>query len=185
MLSLSRRKRALGKGQVKESESYLSLGSNLGDRIGYLNKGIDSIARLGGVALLKSSQAYETDPVGVLDQPPFLNMAAGIVTSLAPEELLAALKEIETSIGRIHRDRWREREIDIDIIFYDGLIVSSEKLAIPHERAHLRRFVLKPLADIAPEFEHPILHETVAQLLAKCPDNSGVRMFMQRNQAAN
>lgn len=170
---------------MKESESLLSLGSNLGDRIGYLNKSLDSIAGLDGVTLLKKSHVYETDPVGVLDQPPFLNMAACIVTSLEPEELLEALKEIETGVGRIHRGRWREREIDIDIVFYDGLSISSERLTIPHERAHLRRFVLKPLADIAPEFEHPILHETVAQLLAECPDNSGVRRFRDKHPAIN
>ncbi len=165
---------------MKESEAYLSLGSNLGDRIGYLNRSLDAIAVLAGVRLVKKSHVYETDPVGVLDQPSFLNMAAGIVTSLGPQELLSALKEIETGIGRTHRGRWREREIDIDIVFYDGLSISSEKLTIPHERAHLRRFVLRPLADIAPGFEHPILHETVDRLLAECPDNSGVRRFRHR-----
>ena len=185
MLSSLPKSRAPGKGQVKESEAFLSLGSNLGDRIGYLNKSLDSIAGLGGVTLLKKSHVYETDPVGVLDQPTFLNMAAGIVTSLGPEELLAALKNIEISMGRIHRDRWREREIDIDIVFYDGVSISSEKLTIPHERAHLRRFVLKPLSDIAPEFEHPILHETVAQLLSVCPDKSGVRRLQDKHPAVN
>ncbi len=170
---------------MKESEAYLSLGSNLGDRIGYLNKSIDSIAGIARVRLLKKSHVYETDPVGELDQPSFLNMAAGIVTLLEPEELLSALKNVETGVGRIHRGRWREREIDIDIVFYDGLSISSDKLTIPHERAHLRRFVLKPLADIAPEFEHPIFHETVARLLAECPDNSGVRRFRDEYPAMN
>ncbi|MCL5020458.1 MAG: 2-amino-4-hydroxy-6-hydroxymethyldihydropteridine diphosphokinase [Bacteroidetes bacterium] len=163
---------------MKEAESYLSLGSNLGDRLGYLNRSIDLISGLKGVTIRGTSAVYETEPVGVIDQPPFLNLALGVMTASEPAEFLAALKEIERKIGRVHRDRWREREIDIDIIFYADRSLTSDDLTIPHGRAHLRRFVLQPLSDIAPNFEHPVLHKTVAQLLSVCPDNSGVRRFL-------
>lgn len=168
-----------GKEPVKQSDSFLSLGSNLGDRMGYLKGGIESIAAIPGITLEMNSNVYETDPVGVTDQPAFLNMAVKIVTSLEPAELLAELKSIENRLGRLHRERWREREIDIDIIFYGNSVVSSEQLTIPHERAHTRRFVLQPLADIAPDFEHPVLHKTVKELLVECADKSGVSRFRE------
>lgn len=170
---------------MKEAESYLSLGSNLGDRMGYLNRSVDMISGLTGVSLKSVSDVYETDPVGVVDQPPFLNAALGVMTELEPVDFLMALKEIEKKIGRVHRDRWREREIDIDIIFYADRNLSSACLTIPHERAHLRRFVLHPLYDIAPNFEHPVLHKTVAQLLSVCPDKSGVRRFQELYHAVS
>ena len=167
------------------AESYLSLGSNLGDRMAYLNRSVDLISGLTGVSIESVSGIYETDPVGVTDQPLFLNLALAVMTTLEPLELFGGLKEIEKKIGRIHRDRWREREIDIDMIFYADKSLTSEILTIPHERAHLRRFVLQPLCDIAPDFEHPVFHKTVAQLLSVCPDNSGVRRFQELSHAAS
>jgi 2-amino-4-hydroxy-6-hydroxymethyldihydropteridine diphosphokinase len=160
---------------VGESESFLSLGSNLGDRLGYLMQAIDSISGIPGVNIRKVSSVYETEPVGVSEQPDFLNIAAAIKTEMEPLELLRNLKEIEKTIGRIHRERWREREIDIDIIFYGDRRISSVELTIPHASAHLRRFVLEPLAEIASNFRHPVTHQTVAQLLEACSDRSAVR----------
>ncbi len=170
---------------MKGAESYLSLGSNLGDRMGYLNRAIEAVSALPGVEVTSLSGVYETDPVGVVDQPRYLNMAAEVVTDLAPEKLLSALKGIEESMGRVHRSRWREREIDIDIIFYGGEVVRSDNLVIPHERAHLRRFVLQPLSEIAPAMRHPVLHKTVAELLAGCGDHSAVQPFPELSDAAN
>lgn len=169
---------------MKESESYLSLGSNLGDRLGYLVRCIDYISGVPGVTVTATSGIYETDPVGIPNQNLFLNLALGVTTVLEPADLLESMKEIERKVGRVHRERWREREIDIDIVFYAGTSISTESLTIPHERAHLRRFVLQPLSDIAPYFEHPVLHKTVVQLLAECPDNSGVRPFQELSPPA-
>ena len=170
---------------MKQADSYLSLGSNIGDRLGHLRMGIDSISELDGAALNLISAIYETDPVGVIDQPPFLNLALGITTSLDPHELLKALKGIESTLGRSHRQRWREREIDIDIILYSDRVFRSPDLTIPHESAHMRRFVLQPLSDIAPNVVHPVLKKTVRQLLTECPDNSGVRLVQASPSQAN
>jgi 2-amino-4-hydroxy-6-hydroxymethyldihydropteridine diphosphokinase len=111
------------------------------------------------------SSAYETEPVGPKDQPDFINCAACIETDLPPEKLLAELQSIEDSLGRIRRGRWRERSIDLDIVFYDGLVMNTDALTIPHPRAHLRRFVLEPLAEINPGLIHPVLGATVSELL--------------------
>lgn len=165
--------------QVEGSESYLSLGSNLGDRLTYLRQAVESISGIPGVNLQKVSSVYETEPVGISDQPDFFNMAAAIRTQLEPLELLKNLKEIEGKMGRIHRERWREREIDIDIIFYEDRTINSAELTVPHANAHLRRFVLAPLAEIAPAFRHPVFHETVAQLLDECADRSAVRRLQE------
>ena len=157
-----------------EVESFLLLGSNLGDRLGYLKQGLDLLQNLRDTSLLKISAVYETDPVDFVDQPRFLNLAACIHTTLEPQELLRLIKSIERKIGRIHRERWREREIDIDIIFYGDYQINSDDLTIPHPRAHLRKFALQPLKEIAPDFQHPVANKTVKQLLDECTDNSGV-----------
>ncbi|HQT91991.1 MAG TPA: 2-amino-4-hydroxy-6-hydroxymethyldihydropteridine diphosphokinase [Candidatus Kryptobacter bacterium] len=164
---------------MEGSESYLSLGSNLGDRLAYLRQAVESISGIPGVNLHRVSSVYETEPVGISDQPDFFNMAAAIRTQLEPLELLKNLKEIEGKMGRIHRERWREREIDIDIIFYEDRTINSAELTIPHASAHLRRFVLEPLAEIAPAFQHPVFHETVARLLDACADRSAVRRLQE------
>ncbi len=164
---------------MEEAESYLALGSNLGDRLGYLKDGVESVSRIPGVTAVKLSGVYETEPVGVTDQPLFLNMAMQIRTVLEPDELLKVLKGVEEKLGRVHRERWREREIDIDIIFYADRRIVSDHLTIPHGSAHLRRFVLEPLSEIASAFEHPAFHKTVKQLLDACPDTSGVHRLQE------
>jgi len=158
--------------ELESFESFLMFGSNLGDRYGFLKKGFDLVSHLPEVKLISASRIYETEPVEIIDQPLFLNIAARISTSLTPLELLAKLKEIETAVGRMARERWREREIDIDIIFYGDEKFETKELTIPHPRAHLRRFVLQPLNEIATDYVHPVLHKTVNQLLNECEDAS-------------
>lgn len=149
-------------------------GSNLGDRYGFLKKGLEMVSHSRELEILTTSGIYETEPVEIADQPAYLNAAVRISTLFAPMDLLTKLKTIETSVGRIPRGRWLEREIDIDIIFYGDEKIESEELTIPHPRAHLRRFVLRPLSEIASNFVHPIFHKTVGQLLHECKDTSAV-----------
>jgi 2-amino-4-hydroxy-6-hydroxymethyldihydropteridine diphosphokinase len=160
-------------------------GSNLGDRHGYLKKAFDSVSHLPDVKFLSASGIYETEPLEVTDQPLFLNSAAGISTSLTPVELLRKLKETEKVIGRIPRQRWHEREIDIDIIFYNNEKIDTKELIVPHPKAHLRRFVLQPLNEIAANYVHPVFHKTVNELLLECKDRSFVNRLDEPLLLAN
>ena len=125
---------------------YLSLGSNVGDRKGNLARAEQLLAE--GVTVVRRAPTYETDPVGIVDQPKFLNTAIEIKTDLAPRELLTFVKQIEKKVGRIEREHWGPREIDIDILTYDYIKYKDDQLEIPHPRMHERDFVLRPLADI-------------------------------------
>ena len=127
-----------------------------------------------GITLQKISSIYQTDPVGYETQAQFLNGVAAIQTDLPPLSLLRTLKDIETAIGRQHRIRWGPREIDLDILIYGDLCLQTEKLVIPHPEMHLRRFVLAPLAEIAPDFVHPVLKETIQILLERLEDDKSV-----------
>jgi len=142
---------------------YFSLGSNLGDRSQNLRA---AIARLEaeGVRLSALSPVYETEPWGLADQPAFLNMAAGGTTALEPVALLQRLKQSETELGRQPAERWGPRLIDIDLLFYDDLVLDGEELAVPHLRLHERAFVLVPLAEIAPRLQHPRLNLPIVAL---------------------
>ena len=158
--------------------AYLSLGSNVGDRQIHLR---DAIARLGTVGRVASvSSFYETEPVEVTDQAWFLNCAVVLETMKTPEQLMAALLHIEQEMGR-HRTRKKgPRTIDMDILLFEdastgGTITDSLQLTIPHPAMHRRRFVLEPLAEIAPEALHPVLKKTVREMLDLLPTGSLVR----------
>ena len=142
---------------------YLSVGSNLGDR----KKNLESVENLlSPQVLLKSkSRIYETEPWGYQDQPKFLNQVLVVTTSLYPLELLAYLKEIEKSIGRIQRFRNGPREVDIDILIYNDKVINQENLTIPHQRLAERAFVLVPLAELAPDLTLPGSESTITDLL--------------------
>ena len=154
---------------------YLALGSNLGVRESYLRSGIRGLERR-GVEILRVASLYATEPREVLDQPWFLNTAAEANTELTPNKLLTACLEVEHENQRT-RDRAKgPRTLDIDIIFYGNEIIRNTSLTIPHPSFSMRRFVLAPLAEIAPDFVDPTSGKTVAQLLAVCPDRAEVRL---------
>jgi 2-amino-4-hydroxy-6-hydroxymethyldihydropteridine diphosphokinase len=153
---------------------YLGLGTNLGDRTNQLREALNHIRKYGGIH--KISPCYETKPVGYADQPDFLNLACLMETELSPQELLKRLKDIEEQMGRQPSFRNAPRPIDIDILLFDDLILDSPDLTIPHLRMSERAFVLAPLADIAAEIVHPVLHLSVAELLARA-DRNGVQFF--------
>ncbi len=154
--------------------AYVGFGSNIGDRLAHIQNAIHALSKTEGVILQKISSVYKTDPVGYEAQAHFLNGVAAIQTDLLPLSLLHALKDIETAIGRKHRIRWGPREIDLDILIYGDLRLQTEKLVIPHPEMHLRRFVLAPLAEIAPDLVHPVLKETIQILLERLEDDKSV-----------
>ena len=142
---------------------YIALGTNLGNRPANLRSAIDSFSPELRVA--QESTIYETPPWGYADQPAFLNMVIKAETELEPYALLSYLKEKEKILGRVKNFRNGPRLIDLDILFYNTLILAEEKLTIPHPRLHERAFVLAPLAEIAAEFKHPLLRKKISVLL--------------------
>ncbi len=153
---------------------YLSLGSNVGDRGANLG---EAIARLApSVRVLRVSPIYETEPVDYADQGWFLNLALEAVTGLAPHALLAHTAAIERAMGRQRAIPKGPRTIDIDILFYGDAVVDTPELEIPHPRMAKRRFVLQPLADLAPEVRHPLTGQTVRKMLEAAPEQE-LRLF--------
>lgn len=154
------------------SRVILSLGSNIGDRVLNCRNALTEIS--GFAEIRRVSSVYETEPVGYEDQPDFINCAAEIETALPPLELLGRLREVEKGLGRVRDERWGPRTIDIDIIFYDDLILDTEELTIPHVSAHARRFVLEPVCEIDPMFVHPGFGVRVYLLLNALDDEKKV-----------
>ncbi len=155
---------------------FLGLGTNLGDRTANLQAAIDGLAEK--VVITAVSPIYQTPPWGVTDQPDFLNLCLVAETDLLPAELLTFVKNLELELGRQPAKRWGPRLIDIDILFYANQLVETETVTVPHPRLAERAFVLRPLADIAPDFVHPVLGETIAVLAEKVGDE-GIRPYRQ------
>jgi len=160
------------------SSAYLSLGSNLGDRMSYLCDALTLISQLDSVTISRVSSVYETDPQGYLDQDVFLNIVCRIETELTPEELLSATGEIESILGRERLIRFGPRTIDIDILVFDNEVRDTEKLILPHPRMHERQFVLIPLHEIrTEEFLSPGNSESV-RLFGTIPKECWQKSFL-------
>lgn len=157
--------------------AYLSLGSNLGDRLAYLREAIEKIGASEEISLENVSPVYETEPVGPSSQGWFLNLVIEVRTSLDPASLLDTLSAVEDRMGRTRESKWGPRNIDIDILLYDDRIVSSGRPTIPHPRMHKRRFVLVPLEQIASRLLHPVLKKSTRELLESCEDKSVVKLY--------
>jgi 2-amino-4-hydroxy-6-hydroxymethyldihydropteridine diphosphokinase len=152
--------------------AYLSLGSNLGNREQNLR---EAIRRLKSVGTVRSvSSIYETEPVEFAEQPMFLNCAAALETSASPDQLMVQLLEIEKAMGRRRIQKKGPRIIDLDILLVGDQVVSTPEVTIPHPAMHQRRFVLEPLAEIAPETKHPTLKKTARDLLEELPPGQAV-----------
>ncbi|APQ76168.1 TPA: 2-amino-4-hydroxy-6-hydroxymethyldihydropteridine diphosphokinase [Clostridium botulinum] len=143
--------------------AYVAFGSNMGEKENYIKRALEKIEER-GMKIIKVSSIYETEPYGVLDQDSFLNGVVKIETNLTPEDLIGELLNIEKQLDRVRERRWGPRTIDLDIIFYDDLIINEKDLVIPHKDLENREFVLKPLCDIDENFIHPVLKKSVREL---------------------
>ncbi len=159
---------------------FLSLGGNLGDRLSNLRQALHALAETVG-ELQSMSSIYETEAWGGVSQPDYLNLAVIIKTDLKPLEVLEKTQAIEKKFGRIRKARWEARTVDIDILFYNGLVFDSVNLSIPHPLIAIRKFVLMPLMEIAPDFEHPVLKIAIKNLYSICKDNTIVKKLKTKN----
>jgi 2-amino-4-hydroxy-6-hydroxymethyldihydropteridine diphosphokinase len=161
---------------MKKYRAFVGLGSNMGERQRYLGAATVEMNRIPGTKVVWTSSVYESDPYGTSPQPKFLNAVAELETSLPPVELLTHLKAIEKNLGRTAGERWGPREIDLDILIYEGLVVQQEDVTVPHADLEHRRFVLIPLREIAPDVVHPVSGLTVTEMAASCADGGRVLM---------
>ena len=145
--------------------AYIALGSNLGDRESYVSGAVEALRSHPLIELKKISKLFNTEPYGGVEQGDFLNGAAEIETLMDPQQLLEALHEMESAAGRDRTVRWGPRTLDLDILFYDKMVMETENLVIPHPDLENRRFVLEPMAEIAPAFRHPVTGRSIAALL--------------------
>lgn len=161
---------------MRQHQAYLLTGSNLGNRNRYLQEAGAAINVKTG-RIVQASSVYETAAWGKEDQPAFLNQVLQIETHLAPDALMEALLEIEQQLGRTRSTPMAARTIDIDVLLYNNLSYQSARITLPHPALHLRRFVLTPLAEIAPAIVHPVLNKQIRTLLQECTDPLRVTLY--------
>lgn len=157
--------------------AYLLLGSNEGERQVHLKNAIAAIQNLPETNVTKQSSWYETAAWGKINLPAHINVALTIETNLEPVPLLDALLQIEMDLGRVRQEKWGQRIIDIDIIFYDQEVINIDRLRIPHPLLQTRKFVLVPLNELAPQYLHPVFQKTVSELLVQCTDELPVAVL--------
>ncbi len=145
--------------------AFIGLGSNLGDREANLRQALDHLARTTDTSVVRASSLYDTEPVGVEDQPHFLNAVAQLETRLTPQQLLWNLMLIERRLGRVRSQRWGPRTLDLDLLLYEDLVIDEEDLQVPHPELTKRSFVLVPLVELEPLLLHPVTGETMLALL--------------------
>lgn len=154
--------------------AYLLIGGNLGDRMANLQSACERIEAATG-DIISASGVYETAAWGNTEQPSFLNQVLVLQTTMAPEQLMSALLDIEASMGRVRMEKMGPRIIDIDILLVDDMVLDTTLVQLPHPALHLRRFALTPLSEVAPGKRHPLLQKTVSELLTVCPDALAVQ----------
>jgi len=154
---------------------FIGLGSNVGDRLGFLDAAILELGELSNTKIVGMSSVYETEPYGNKNQPEFLNMAVELESNLEPDKLFSGLKSIEEKLGRHRTERWGPREIDLDLLYFGKRVVNQKNLQVPHPEVGHRRFVLVPLNEIAHFFIDPVRRKNISELLAECTDSGVVR----------
>ncbi|MBM7314853.1 2-amino-4-hydroxy-6-hydroxymethyldihydropteridine diphosphokinase [Streptococcus suis] len=155
--------------------AYLSIGGNMGDRLAYLKAALEAVDRHPDCRLGLVSPIYETPAWGKTDQADFLNLACQVETNLSAQDFLALCQQIELDLDRVRIEKWGQRTIDLDIIFWDEQVIEEENLIVPHPYAHERAFVLLPLADIAADYRHPSLGQKVKELVSHLGDRSEIK----------
>jgi 2-amino-4-hydroxy-6-hydroxymethyldihydropteridine diphosphokinase len=148
----------------ESSSVFIGLGSNIEPRLERLRLAVNALRSVGEI--MRVSSVYETVPVGGISQPDFLNAVIELRTTFAPLELVQMLKALEKKLGRQERPRWHEREIDLDVLFYGDRILETPILTVPHPEIQHRAFVLAPMSELDPDFQHPIFHKSVSLMLS-------------------
>ena len=160
------------------STAYIGIGSNLGDSPSHCEAALSALDELPEIAIARKSSFYKTEPLGLKNQNWFINAVIEIETSLTPEYLLDALLKIEQTIGRVRRKKWGPRVIDLDLLFYENIILKKPGLEVPHPEIANRSCVLIPMAEIQPDFFHPVFNRTIAQLIETIPKKTDIRRLM-------